>query len=75
MAEYIEREVALDIIKRTNGDYAAAWTEIQKLPGADVEPVVRCYECRSYNKPRLGWCSVHLETSPLGGYCYWGTKR
>ena len=36
MAEYIERTEALEITTRTCGDYAAAWSEIRKLPAADV---------------------------------------
>lgn len=40
MAEYIERTEALEITTRTCGDYAAAWSEIRKLPAADVAPVV-----------------------------------
>lgn len=62
MAEYIERTEALEITTRTCGDYAAAWSEIRKLPAADVQPVVhgrwigaplcgndncRCSECGS----------------------------
>ena len=39
MAEYIEREAALDIVKRTSGDYAAAFTEIAHIPASDVTPV------------------------------------
>ncbi len=40
MADYIERDFALDVIKRTSGDYAAAWAEIAHAPSSDVEPVV-----------------------------------
>lgn len=40
MTDYIQRNDALEIIKRTCGDYAAAWSEIRKLPAADVAPVV-----------------------------------
>ena len=39
MSDYISREAALEIVKRTSGDYAAAFSEIRKLPAADVEPV------------------------------------
>ena len=39
MAEYIERTEALEITTRTCGDYAAAWSEIRKLPAADIAPV------------------------------------
>lgn len=41
MTEYIKRAEALEITTRTCGDYAAAWSEIRKLPAADVRPVVR----------------------------------
>lgn len=37
MAEYIEREAAMDIVRRTSGDYAAAFAELRRLPAADVE--------------------------------------
>ena len=40
MKEYIERAVALDVVKRTSGDYVAAWSEIVQLPAADVAEVV-----------------------------------
>lgn len=36
MNDYIARTEALEITTRTCGDYAAAWTEIRKLPAADV---------------------------------------
>lgn len=36
MTEYISREAAMEIVKRTSGDYAAAWSEIRKLPAAKV---------------------------------------
>ena len=39
MKEYIERAVALDVVKRTSGDYVAAWSEIVHLPAADVAEV------------------------------------
>ena len=39
MSDYISREAAMKIVKRTSGDYAAAFSEIRKLPAADVEPV------------------------------------
>ncbi len=39
MAEYIKREDALDIVKRTSGDYATAFAEIARLPAAEVAEV------------------------------------
>lgn len=38
--EYIKRDFALDVVKRTSGDYAAAWAEIAHAPPADVAQVV-----------------------------------
>lgn len=40
MDEYIKRDFALDVIKRTSGDYAAAFVEIAHYPAADVASVV-----------------------------------
>lgn len=37
MSDYISREAAMEIVKRTSGDYAAAFSEIRKLPAADME--------------------------------------
>lgn len=39
MSDYISREAAMEIVKRTSGDYAAAFSEMRKLPAADAEPV------------------------------------
>lgn len=36
MSDYISRQEALEIVKRTSGDYATAFCEIRKLPAADV---------------------------------------
>ena len=43
MIEYVPRNQVLEIIRRTSGDYAAAWAEVHKLPAADVEPIVHGY--------------------------------
>ena len=40
MSDYIEREVALEITKRTSGDYATAFAEIRRIPTANVVPIV-----------------------------------
>ena len=39
MTEYIRKNDALEIVKRTCGDYAAAFAEIKRLPLEDVAPV------------------------------------
>lgn len=64
MAEYIEKETALEIVKRTSGDYAAAFSEIAHLPAAAVAEVVRCRECKHYHA-ETGWCDQlsYFQTS------------
>lgn len=42
--EYIERGTVLEIVKRTNGDYAAAFAEISRLPTAAETEVMACAE-------------------------------
>ena len=56
MAESSERTEALEITTRTSGDYAAAWSEIRKLPAADVAPVVRCRNCANFRQNAHGVC-------------------
>lgn len=53
MAEYIERGFALDVVKRTSGDYAAAFAEIAHEPAADVAPVVHGTPMLRYRPERF----------------------
>lgn len=72
MAECIERAAALEITTRTCGDYAAAWSEIRKLPTVDAVGVTRCKDCKHstlpseltqrYGKP--GTLTCHNRYSP-----------
>lgn len=82
MAEYIELEV-LDKALTAAAVYdknknCNTWTNaigvLYTLPTADVAPVVHCRNCRSYNKPRLGWCSVHLDREGPGDFCSYGVR-
>lgn len=51
------------------------WMEYLKEDAADVAPVVYCRHCRSYNKPRLGWCSVHMDCEGPGDFCGYGVRK
>lgn len=57
----------------------AAHSKIQKIiadtPTVDAVPVVRCLDCRSYNKPKTGWCEVHLDREHPDDYCSYGKRR
>mgnify|MGYP001636756493 FL=1 len=51
---------------------------IRALPTIDpVHAAGACYcrECRNYNKPRLGWCSHHMDRENPDDFCSWGQRR
>lgn len=68
MSDYISREAAMEIVKRTSGDYAAAFSEIRKLPAADAEPVRHGEWLRTDDD----WNSlVTIQCSACGGeWCF-----
>lgn len=74
MKEYIEKEKVLEIIKRTQGDYAAAFSEVRQLPAADVVPVVHgkwIMEAKDDFEDTMKKCSIC-------GYpvsVYWGHSK
>lgn len=57
----------------------AAHSKIQRIiadtPTIDAVPVVRCRECRSYNKPKTGWCEVHLDREHMDDFCSYGERK
>lgn len=62
MAEYIERGFALDVVKRTSGDYAAAFAEIAHAPAADVVEVRHGRWMTTDAYPHHLYCSVCYKT-------------
>ena len=83
MAEYIEREKTVELLRSLgNREYRKEKGTIQDAikmisypeytPAVDVAPVVRCKVCRSYNKPRVGWCEVHLDREHPDDFCSYG---
>lgn len=81
--EYIERKAldkALTAAAANDKDknrrtWAKAICVLNDLPAADVAPVVHCRHCRSYNKPRLGWCSVHMDREGPDDFCGYGKRN
>ena len=76
-------EVDLDSTEQFSEDVFAdnfcngLWSAIElidDIPADDVAPVVHCRHCRSYNKPRLGWCSVHLDCEGPDDFCGYGVR-
>ena len=83
MAEYIDRKSLIDEFDRLGlGEHSfvervfsdGVRTIIAGIPAADVAPVVHCRHCRSYNKPRLGWCSVHMDHEGPDDFCGYGVR-
>lgn len=83
MAEYTKIETARAIIcDFCNQLYSdepcepadCDWLRMLDEDAADVVPVVHCRHCRSYNKPRLGWCSVHLDSEGPDDFCGYGVR-
>ncbi len=72
--EYIERDVALEIVKRTSGDYATAFSEIARISAADVAPVVHARWITEDNTegytgdPRCTACKGLLDGEAVYGY-------
>jgi len=75
MAEYIKREAVIDLITRRYENPEICTQEINSIPAADVAPVVRCKNCRSYNKPKTGWCEVHLDREHPDDFCGYGEQK
>lgn len=80
MAEYIDRGTAIAKLTALEvAEPSATMTDAKRLladmPAADVAPVVRCRDCRSYNKPKTGWCEVHLDREHPDDYCSYGKRK
>lgn len=63
MDEYIKRESAMDIVRRTYGDYVEAFSEIRKIQAADVAPVR--HGRWETEMDDMGWLK---HTCPICGY-------
>lgn len=48
---------------------------IRQMPTVDAVPVVRCKDCKHHNKPRLGWCEVHLDRENMDDFCSYGNRK
>lgn len=58
--------------------FADVVSELDEFP--TIDPVhaagaCYCWECRNYNKPRLEWCSHHMDRENPDDFCSWGKRR
>ena len=84
MAEYIKREAVHRAVQgqrspcrspAQNRMLDCLKSAIIRISAADVAPVVRCYNCRSYNNPKTGWCEVHLDREHPDDFCSYGKRK
>lgn len=63
MTEYIDREDVIDVLYAKRQDITNIWCrtaitecveEIQELPSADVQPIVRCKDCKHFHLDYFG---------------------
>lgn len=82
--KYIEQKTAFEMITdlagsaTTKAAYAAIWKaakELNKIPAADVEEVVRCKDCK-YFRTKPNYCSV-LASDKINKdfYCESGERK
>lgn len=78
MMRLIDADTLSESIKRGAG------TDLQKFfadvcvataPTVDAVVVTRCKDCRSYNKPKTGWCEVHLDREHPDDFCSYGKRK
>ena len=58
-----------------NTDAVEVLDSIREAPTVDAIVVTRCKDCRSYNKPKTGWCEVHLDREHPDDFCSYGKRK
>lgn len=58
-----------------NTDAVEVLDSIREAPTVDAVVVTRCKDCRSYNKPKTGWCEVHLDREHPDDFCSFGERK
>ena len=88
MAEYIEREAALDIVNDWRNQLIPIYGEndeyvkcletvaeyLESLHATDVRPVVLCRDCKNYIE-RSGACAYLVVGMREDDFCSYGKKR
>lgn len=77
MADLIDRQKAIDVLKRDEAlvrafGYQHAIEAIQALPSAEPE-IVRCKDCKYYNP--IGVCIEMSSAVCEDSFCCWAERR
>ena len=70
----IEAEVCADCVCRDKCEMQT-YCFAKEMQTVDAVQVVRCRDCRSYNKPKTGWCEVHLDREHMDDFCSYGERK
>ena len=77
MAEYIERQAAIDAMTQSvcgdTWEVEKAMEAVRQLPAADVVPVVRCDDCVYYGSRR--WCELNSSVFDDNAFCSYGEGK
>ena len=82
MADLISRKALLE--KAWEADTQCGYVQVVDVGDIEDAPTIDpvhaagacyCRECRNYNKPRLGWCSHHMDRENPDDFCSWGKRR
>lgn len=75
MTEYIEREAMKRALRNAHLhlDEAGIVIEIDDIPTADVQPVVRCINCKYYEG--LACCKLIGDCGGTNWFCGWGEPK
>ena len=77
MAEYIEREAAIESLRVAS---ASAINALRNAPSADVAPVVRCKDCKYWQDNNDGYPHEECrwgngETPEPDDFCSYGERK
>ena len=83
MAEYIDREAAINAVFEAFADGRSAYIALEAIPAADVAHVVRCRDCRhwdtdwipSHARENEHFCPCIALTTREDWFCADGEKR
>lgn len=70
MVEYIDREAANLALAEQGFDWDKAKQALASVPAADVAPVVRCKDCKHFNRNSMKCENEAVSTDHEGGAQY-----
>ena len=80
MAEYIERDAAINAVRHAWAKDLEPTQYIEDIPAADVVPVVRCRDCKYFTEGMsIGMCKRDslkpIMPMPYDNYCGFGERK